>query len=70
MKQLQLTEDLYNYILDVSLRESSILKALREETAKLPLAMMQIAPEQGQFMQFLLKLIKMTFCGYSMNRIP
>lgn len=72
MKQLQLTEDLYDYILEVSLRESSILKDLREETAKLPLAMMQIAPEQGQFMQFLLKLINAkkvlelgTFTGYS-----
>lgn len=72
MKQLHLTEALYEYILEVSLRESSILKALREETSKLPLANMQIAPEQGQFMQFLLKLINAekvlelgTFTGYS-----
>ena len=72
MKQLPLTGALYEYILDVSLRESSVLKALREETAKLPLANMQIAPEQGQFMQFLLKLINAkkvlelgTFTGYS-----
>ena len=72
MKQLPLTEKLYAYILDVSLREPPVLKALREETAKLPLANMQIAPEQGQFMQFLLKLINAqkvlelgTFTGYS-----
>ena len=51
MKQLQLSESLYNYLLQVSLREDPVLLALREETAKLPIAMMQIAPEQGQFMQ-------------------
>jgi predicted O-methyltransferase YrrM len=72
MKQLQLTEPLYQYLLDVSVRETPVLQALREETAKLPLAMMQIAPEQGQFMQFLLKVINAkkvlelgTFTGYS-----
>ena len=72
MKQLQITEALYDYMLDISSRESSILKELREETAKLPLAMMQIAPEQGQFMQFLIQLIQAkkilelgTFTGYS-----
>lgn len=72
MKQLQINEGLYQYLLNVSLRESDVLRALREETGKLPLANMQIAPEQGQFMQFLLKLIRAktvlelgTFTGYS-----
>ncbi len=72
MKQLNITEALHEYILNVSLREPPFLKALREETAKLPLANMQIAPEQGQFMQFLLQLINAkkvlelgTFTGYS-----
>lgn len=72
MKHLNLTDSLYEYMLDVSLREHPVLKALREETASLPLAVMQIAPEQGQFMQFLLKLIGAekvlelgTFTGYS-----
>ena len=72
MKQLQLSESLYNYLLQVSLREDPVLLALREETAKLPLAMMQIAPEQGQFMQLLLKILGAkkvlelgTFTGYS-----
>ena len=32
MKSLSLTEDLYNYLLSVSLRESEILRRLREET--------------------------------------
>jgi predicted O-methyltransferase YrrM len=63
---------LYEYLLSVSLRESPILKKLREETARHPMAMMQIAPEQGQFMALLVQLMgaKKTlevgvFTGYS-----
>ena len=72
MKQLPLTDELYEYILDKSLREHPVLEALRKETSKMELANMQIAPEQGQFMQFLLRLIRAekvlelgTFTGYS-----
>jgi predicted O-methyltransferase YrrM len=72
MKHLNLTEALYEYMLDISLREDPILKTLREETAKMPLAQMQVAPEQAQFMQFLIRLIGArkvlelgTFTGYS-----
>ena len=71
-KSLALSESLYNYILSTSLREPAVLKSLREETAKLPMSRMQIAPEQGQFMALLIKLIgaKKTlevgvFTGYS-----
>jgi predicted O-methyltransferase YrrM len=71
-KSLALSESLYNYILSSSLREPAVLKSLREETAQLPMSRMQIAPEQGQFMAFLVKLIgaKKTlevgvFTGYS-----
>lgn len=56
-KTLNLTEQLQQYLLNVSLREPDILKALREETASLPSANMQIAPEQGQFMALLVQLI-------------
>lgn len=63
---------LSDYIVNHSVREDSILNALREETAKLPLARMQIAPEQGQFMKLLVTLIGAkraievgTFTGYS-----
>jgi predicted O-methyltransferase YrrM len=71
-KSLALSESLYNYILSSSLREPAVLKSLREETAQLPMSRMQIAPEQGQFMALLVKLIgaKKTlevgvFTGYS-----
>lgn len=55
---LNLTPQLYQYMLSVSLREPNILKLLREETAKLPSHEMQISPEQGQFMAFLVGLIR------------
>ncbi len=67
-----LTPDLYEYLLNVSLREHPLLKRLRDETARHPRAGMQISPEQGQFMQLLIKLLhaKKTievgvFTGYS-----
>lgn len=53
---ISLTDALHQYLLDVSLRESDVLKALREETATLSTANMQIAPEQGQFMALLVHL--------------
>lgn len=71
-KSIELNENLYEYLLNQSLREPPILKALREETVQLEMARMQIAPEQGQFMAFLLKLMGAkkylevgTFTGYS-----
>ena len=67
-----LTDELYDYYLEVSLRESDVLRRLREETARLEKAQMQISPEQGQFMHLLVKLIGArlaleigTFTGYS-----
>ena len=70
--QTGVAEDLAQYIRSVTLREPEILKKLREETSKLPNAMMQIGPEQGQFMGMLIRLLgaKLTlevgvFTGYS-----
>ena len=56
-RTLNLTDDLYDYVLTHSLKESSIQKKLREHTSNLEWSQMQIAPEQGQFMAFLVKLI-------------
>ena len=71
-KNIELTETLHKYLLSVSLRESSVLKELRETTATLEMARMQIAPEQGQFMGLLVQLMGAkraievgVFTGYS-----
>lgn len=56
-KSINLTDNLYQYLLNSSLREPELLKSLREETAKLPSANMQIAPEQGQLMALLVQLM-------------
>lgn len=71
-KTITLTDNLYRYLLSVSLREPELLSRLREETAKVPGANMQIAPEQGQFMASLVQLMGASraleigvFTGYS-----
>ncbi len=53
---LGISDDLYDYLLDVSLREADVLVRLREETARMPGAGMQITPDQGQFMALLVEL--------------
>jgi caffeoyl-CoA O-methyltransferase len=55
-RTISLTDSLYDYLLSVSLREPQLLLDLREETAAMPSARMQISPEQGQFMALLVKL--------------
>lgn len=71
-RTLNLTDTLYQYVLGHSLRELDVQRRLREETAQLEMAQMQISPEQGQFMQLLVKLSRArrvievgTFTGYS-----
>jgi predicted O-methyltransferase YrrM len=71
-RTLSLDEGLYDYLLKVSLREAEVLRRLRDETLRLPQRSMQIAPEQGQFMALLVRLINAgrileigTFTGYS-----
>ena len=56
-KTLCITEDLYGYMLSVSLREPDILRELQAETAQDENANMQISPEQGQLMGLLVKLL-------------
>ena len=67
-----LTDELYDYLIRVSLREPEVLRRLREETAQLDQANMQIGPEQGQLMALLVELLGAervleigTFTGYS-----
>ena len=69
---LGLEQNLYNYLLSVSLREPEILQQLRQETDRHPQSQMQISPEQGQFMALLVKLMNAkktlevgVFTGYS-----
>jgi predicted O-methyltransferase YrrM len=70
--QTPIDDPLAEYVRAVSLREPDVLWRLREATASMPQAMMQIAPEQGQFLAFLIKLIDAkntleigVFTGYS-----
>jgi predicted O-methyltransferase YrrM len=69
---LNLTPDLYRYLQSHSLREPDLLRQLRQETQTMPGAQMQISPEQGQFMAFLVQLMGAhraleigVFTGYS-----
>jgi predicted O-methyltransferase YrrM len=69
---VQFTNSMYEYMLSVSLREHQVLKELREETDTDPNAIMQIPPEQGQFMALLVKMLDArktleigTYTGYS-----
>ena len=71
-RTLALDDRLYAYLHAVSLREPPLMAQLREETSGLPLGVMQISPEQGQFMALLLRMLGArrclevgTFTGYS-----
>ena len=72
IRTLRLDDRLYDYLLAHSLREPEALAKLRAETASHPKVNMQIAPEQGQFMQMLVRLLGVrraievgVFTGYS-----
>src|SRR5919106_5834314 len=67
-----LDEALNGYLVDAGVREHPVLAELRHETAKLPNAGMQIAPEEGAFLAMLVRLLPArrilevgTFTGYS-----
>jgi predicted O-methyltransferase YrrM len=72
-KTIKLTNNLYRYFKETSLREPEILQRLRLETRRCTSDPdMQISPEQGQFMQLLTRLISPrkvlevgVFTGYS-----
>jgi predicted O-methyltransferase YrrM len=69
---LSITPDVHRYMLQHSLREPAILARLRAVTATMPMAQMQVSPEQGQLLQLLVRTIGArrclevgTFTGYS-----
>ncbi len=71
-RTLSIDDRIYDYLCDVSIKEPELLRQLREETAKIEYSVMQISPEQGQFMSLLIKLMRAeraleigTFTGYS-----
>ncbi len=71
-RTLSIDDRIYDYLCAVTINESELLQQLRKETAKLEYSVMQISPEQGQFMSLLIKLMSATraieigtFTGYS-----
>jgi predicted O-methyltransferase YrrM len=71
-KTFQLDDNVHEYLLANTIRDLTVLSRLRQETAGMEAGGMQISPEQGQFMQFLIKATKAkralevgTFTGYS-----
>lgn len=71
-RSLSLDERLQAYLLEWGVREDPVLARLREETARLEQADMQISPEQGRLMALLVELLGArraievgTFTGYS-----
>jgi predicted O-methyltransferase YrrM len=61
-RTIPLDDRLYDYLLQASLREHPLLARLRAETAVHPRVSMQIAPEQGQFMALLARLMGARRC--------
>jgi len=56
-QSISLSADLYDYLLSTGLREPNILQQLRAATEHVELSVMRSAPEQGQFMAMLLRLM-------------
>lgn len=72
VRTLNLTDQLYQYILDTTVTESPAQVACRRKTQSMTGATMQISPEQGQLMALLVSLTGAkrileigTFTGYS-----
>lgn len=71
-RTVNVDDRLYQYLVDVSVREHALLEALRRETAQYHMARMQLSPEVGQLLALLVKFQRPekilevgTFTGYS-----
>src|SRR3954454_18856623 len=66
------TDALLDYLARVGARQDAVLERVQRETARMPRASMQVAPEQGALLELLARLIGAerilelgTFTGYS-----
>ena len=57
IRTISVDDNLYEYMIDVSLRETDEMKRLRDETYQMTSRDLASAPEQSQLMAFLLKLM-------------
>lgn len=71
-RSLNLTDELYQYMLDISMKEPEIAQRLRNETKKMLVSALQSPPEESQFITLLLKILNAkriieigTFTGYT-----
>ncbi|MGH2456304.1 MAG: class I SAM-dependent methyltransferase [Candidatus Limnocylindria bacterium] len=71
-RSIGLSAELHAYLVDHGVREHPVLARLREETARMHNAAMQIAPEEGAFLSLLVQVTNArrvlevgTFTGYS-----
>jgi predicted O-methyltransferase YrrM len=71
-KSFFLTPEIHEYVVSHGTPPDAVQQALIDETAQLPMAMMQISPEQGAFMTLLTRALGVrqavevgTFTGYS-----
>ena len=72
MRGLSLSDELYEYVVKMGVRETPVQRELRAVTQKLPMGGMQIGPDQGALMQVLVRIMGAkrcleigTFTGYS-----
>jgi len=61
-KSYLIPDKLYPYFHSISLRDTPLFKELRDITADIPRGQMQVPPEQGQFLQLLVKLLGARKC--------
>jgi predicted O-methyltransferase YrrM len=71
-KRTLLPDAIEQYVSEVNTRETALQRRLRDQTAELPRARMQIGPDQGAFLALLVRLLGArraleigTFTGYS-----